>query len=541
MTRDLGALTREPFDVLVIGGGIYGLAAAYEGALAGLRVALVERRDFGSGTSFNHHKTLHGGLRYLQSADLRRMRESIVERRAFARLAPQLISPLAFVMPASARFARSRLALQAALAADALIAFDRNAEVPDSHALPVGRVLSREEFLDLVPEAASLTATGAALWYDYRMDEGDRLTFGFAIAAARQGAVLANYADALEPLRDGRRITGMRVRDEATGDSFEVRARLTLNAAGAGAGRVMASFGVRQPFPLLKAMNIVTTRPAPPVAIAAPGPEDRLLVALPWRERLLIGTAHGRELCGPEDRSVTAAELESFVRDANAAFPWLHLTAADVSLVHRGVVPARVQPGRPPALLEHGSVRDHRLDGIDGALSVIGVKYTTARAIAERAIAAAGAMLRRRVPKSLSAELPLLGPLATASETTIRPPRARMSTAERVSRLYGATAGRVLGMHAGQRETEAPIAPGVEVTIAEVLEAVRHEMALTLEDVVIRRTALGATGYPGDAVVMACGRILQPELGWSDERLADEAAAVRSFYEPALPLGADSR
>ena len=206
-------------------------------------MALVERRDFGSGTSFNHQKTLHGGLRYLQTGDIRRMRESIRERRAFARIAPQLISPQAFVMPTWPRLARSRMAMRAAFLADQLLGIDRNSGVAESHHLAAGRVLSRDEFVGLAPEAHGLPATGGALWYDYRTDEGDRLTLAFGLAAARFGAVLANYADAIEPIRDGSRVAGMKVRDAVSGDIIEVRARVTVNAAGAGVARLMAAFG----------------------------------------------------------------------------------------------------------------------------------------------------------------------------------------------------------------------------------------------------------------------------------------------------------
>src|SRR5204862_625911 len=126
MTRDLEALTDRTFDVLVVGGGIYGLAIAYDAAQRGLAVALVERQDFGSATSFNHLKTIHGGLRYLQTGDLRRMRESIRERRAFARIAPRFVAPLAYVMPASGSLTRRPLAMTAAFAVDAFIGSDRN-------------------------------------------------------------------------------------------------------------------------------------------------------------------------------------------------------------------------------------------------------------------------------------------------------------------------------------------------------------------------------------------------------------------------------
>jgi glycerol-3-phosphate dehydrogenase len=364
MNRDLGQLSRDSFDVLVVGGGIHGLTAAYEAAQRGLRVALVERRDFGSGTSFNHHKTLHGGLRYLQTADIRRMRESIAERRAFARIAPQLISVQPFVTPTWPRLARSRMAMRLAFLADQAFGINRNSGVPESHQLPAGRVLSREEFLALVPDAHSLPVTGGALWYDYKADEGDRLTLAFGLAASRFGAVLANYADAVEPLRHGSRVAGMKVRDAVGGEFIDVRARVTVNAAGSGVARVMAAFGARPVFPLLKAMNVVTTREASGPAVALPTSEGRLLVALPWRGRLTVGTSHGPQLCGADDTVVRLPEVTAFLAEINSAFPWLALGTGDVSLVHRGVVPARLRERQPPALLDRAEVRDHAKDGI---------------------------------------------------------------------------------------------------------------------------------------------------------------------------------
>ena len=144
MIRDLSRLASVEFDLLIIGGGIYGLAAAYDAAQRGLSVALVERADFGSATSFNHLKTLHGGLRYLQTADLRRMRESIRERRAFARIAPRFVAPLAFVTPTSNSLTRNPLAMKAAFALDAVVGSDRNDGLPPSHHLPPGRLIASD-------------------------------------------------------------------------------------------------------------------------------------------------------------------------------------------------------------------------------------------------------------------------------------------------------------------------------------------------------------------------------------------------------------
>ena len=187
--------------MLVVGGGIYGLTIAYDAAQRGLSVALIDRADFGGATSFNHLKTIHGGLRYLQSADFRRMRESIVERRAFARIAPRWVAPLAFAMPTGATMTRNPMAMRAALAIDAFVARDRNAGVEAARHLPAGRVVAGVECRELF-EGAIRTVASAAVWHDYQTVNGDRITLAFAHAAVANGAVLANYVEATGPLKD---------------------------------------------------------------------------------------------------------------------------------------------------------------------------------------------------------------------------------------------------------------------------------------------------------------------------------------------------
>jgi len=209
--------------------------------------------------------------------------------------------------------------------------------------------------------------------------------------------------------------------------------------------------------------------------------------------------------------------------------PWLAVTLDEVSIVHRGVVPARARPGAPPALLDRADIRDHALDGIEGAVSIVGVKYTTARRLAEQTVDLVAGKLRRRIARSRTSQLPLLAPVR--GEEAEVPKALDAGPADRITRVYGATAARVLGLHAEQPELGRPLAEGVAITGAQVLEAVRHEMALTLEDVVVRRTGLGAAGYPGDAVVRACAVLLQQELGWDAERTEQEVAAVHRFYD----------
>ncbi|MGE5199886.1 MAG: FAD-dependent oxidoreductase, partial [Rhodospirillaceae bacterium] len=318
MTRNVSGLASRRFDVLVIGGGIHGLAVAYDAAQRGFATALVERGDFGSGSSFNHAKTVHGGLRSLQTGDVAKARFSIRERRAIARMAPALVAPLAFTMGTTRKITRSKLAMRAGFLLDAAIGFDRNAGVEPALHLPAGRVLGRRAYDTAFGANARAGVTGMAQWSDYQMPESDRLTLAFAQAADAHGAVLANYVEATEALvRDGR-LGGIRAVDRLSGAVIDVEARVTVNAAGAACRPWMERFGARPPFPLLKAMNLVTSRPAGPVALSAPTSGGRLLLIMPWHGRMLVGTSHSDQPAEPDDTRVFHGELRSFVDEVNS-------------------------------------------------------------------------------------------------------------------------------------------------------------------------------------------------------------------------------
>src|SRR2546425_8339814 len=206
MVRDIDRLTTRTFDLLVVGGGIYGLTVAYDAAQRGGAVAVIERDDFGSGASFNHLRTIHGGLRYLQTLDIKRARESVRERRTLARIAPHAVQPLVFALPLTRSITKGKLAMRAGFLLDRLVALGRNRGVPPSHRLPGGRVVSRGTAIQRFPGLRRQGLTGAAVFYDYVTLEPDRLTFAFAIAAVEHGASIANHVDALEPIVESRRV-----------------------------------------------------------------------------------------------------------------------------------------------------------------------------------------------------------------------------------------------------------------------------------------------------------------------------------------------
>ena len=535
--RDLSRLELDEFDLLVVGGGIYGLASAYDAASRGLRVALVEAGDFGSGASFNHQKTVHGGLRSLGTGHVLRARASIHERRALGRIAPWLLRPLPFLIGTYRSMTTNRLALRAAFRLDAWLGRRRNEAVEPALHLPAPRLVSKAAAQTVFPGIRPDGLTGGAQWYDYQMVESDRLTVAFAAAADRAGAELANHAVAEAATMEGRRVTGMRVRDTISGSTFPVRARITLNAAGSRAGEIMAMFGLSRPFPLVKAMNLVTSRPASDVALAAPGAGGRMLTLVPWRGVALVGTSQSAAFVQPGDTQVSPAEVTALVTDANHAFPALQLTERDVTLVHRGVVPGIIGRNNVPDLKPAHDVLDHRTEGVDGAVTVIGVKYTTARGVAEEVTGVIARSLGKRVPASRTATTPLPG-AGIADHEALAIVAARDAGVDlspgairHLITLYADATPRIIRLMTDRSALAIPVAGGVPTLGAEVLYVIRSEMALRLADIVVRRTGLGSARKPPDAAIAACAGIAAAELGWDAARTADEIAAVHRLYE----------
>jgi glycerol-3-phosphate dehydrogenase len=541
MNRDLTLLTGTRFDVLILGGGIHGLAAAYDAAQRGLRTALIERGDFGGGSSFNHARTVHGGLRSLQTGDVPKARFSMHERRALARIAPNYVEPLAFMMGTTTKIMRSRLALRAAFAIDATVGYDRNAGVVPWLHLPAGRVDGAAAYREAFGANASPGITGAARWNDYHMAESDRLTLAFAHAAVGHGAVLANYVEAIEPRRVGATVVGVTAVDRETGAGLDIDARLVVNATGGHCARWMAALGGRPGFPLIKATNVVTSRPAGPVAMGAPTSGGRLLLVMPWKGRALFGTSHSETPVEAHDSGVSPAELGLFLDEINSAFPAFGLTAADVTLVHRGVVPAERHGSGTLGLMAHHRIHDHAADGVRGAMTVVGVKYTTGRGVAEQVVDRACELLGEPSRPCRTGETLLPGAFAHPADREIEEAvlAARglglAEAAPGLVRTHGTAWRAVVDACADSPALCEPLAPGVPVPRAVLAHAVRHEMARTLTDVVVRRTGLGAAGYPGDEVAAGCASWLATHWGWSDDRRARELADLRAFYAPVAP------
>lgn len=409
-----------PWDVVVVGGGAHGAFTALEAARRGLRPLLLERADFGGGTSRHSLRIVHGGLRYLQSLDLARFRRSVRERRWMLRTFPELVRPLRCVMPLEGRGARRPSVLRAALAANDLLSADRNRGLRPDRRIPPGRVLDAAETADAVPGLRPDEVAGGAEWHDAEMIDSSRLLVEVLRWATGRGAVCLNYVDVRGLLSEGGAVVGVAARDRLRDRPLEYRAPAVVNCAGPAAGRLARRLDRPEPglFRPSLAFNLLLERRFPAdatVAAAPPGPDARIYFVRPWKGLTLAGTYHAPRASDATEAAAEASEVEAFLADLRAALPGFEPRCEDVREVLAGLLPAR-EAGS--AELETSSrIVDHAgHGGPAGLVSVRGVKYTTARRVGEAALRRARAAVGHDLPGLRDGEGPEPRPRLTARE-----------------------------------------------------------------------------------------------------------------------------
>jgi glycerol-3-phosphate dehydrogenase len=506
-----GALRRladEPFDVLVVGGGITGAGVALDAASRGLRTALVERDDFASGTSSKSSKLVHGGLRYLQQREVRLVYEALYERQRALENAPHLVRILPFLVPLTTRGGVIDRRL-ARLLGTALWAYDLTGGLrigKRHHRIDVDTALAH------MPSLARDRLAGAYVYYDAQTDDA-RLTLTIARTAVAEGATIANHAAVRGLLKDGDRVVGARI--DADDDELEVRARVVVNAAGVWADDVRALDEGRHPASLRPAKGIHITLPWEKVrndiGAIVPVPRDkRMIFVVPWGDTTYVGTTD-TDYDGPlDDPACTPGDVDYLLAALNAITEE-KLTADDVVGTWAGLRPL-LRTGRSTRtsdLSRRHSVR--RSPG--GVVTVTGGKLTTYRRMAADAVDAAVEGLGTDVPPSRTKHLRLFG------GDGIGPPEAALepSTHEHLLGRYGTAADEVRALAVDRPDLADPLVPGLPYLRAEAVYAVRNEMARTLDDVLSRRTR--ARLLARDASAAAAGAVaalVAPDLGWSD-------------------------
>lgn len=521
-----GALARmaeEPFDVLVVGGGITGAGIALDAAARGLRTALVERQDFASGTSSKSSKLIHGGLRYLQQREFRLVYEALAERQRLLENAPHLVSPLPFLIPL---FGRGGVVAGgvARLYSIALWQYDLTGgwRIGRRH-----RRIDREEALRLFPTLDVDRLVAGFLYWDAQADDARLALTVLRTAVVNYGAVAANYAPVAALLRCRGRVAGARL-----ADGLEIRAAVVINATGVWTDQIrQLDEGPTALEALRPAKGIHLTFPAGRLAVTAaavlpvPG-ERRSIFVVPWGHFTYAGTTD-TDYQGPlDDPPCLPADVDYVLAALNKATS-SQLTRQDVAACWAGLRPlVRSAKSQRTADLS----RRHVVTQSEGGLiTVTGGKLTTYRRMASDTVDLAVASLGRGTRHCPTKKLRLFG--AAGSDALHDPAAAARlgvgpSTLAHLTGRYGTEARTVIAMTEADPELVHPLVPGLPYLRAEAVYAARYEMARSLDDVLTRRTRSSLLdGEAASAAAHAVARLIAPELGWSAARVDEEATS----------------
>jgi glycerol-3-phosphate dehydrogenase len=533
-------LGSEQFDVVVIGGGVVGSGAALDAATRGLKVALVEARDFASGTSSRSSKMFHGGLRYLEQLEFGLVREALHERElSLTTLAPHLVKPLPFLYPLTRRWwERPYVAL-------GIFLYD---QLGGARSLPAQKHLTKAGALRLAPGLRRDSLIGGIRYYDTVVDDA-RHTLTVARTAAHYGAVIRSSTQVVALLREGDRVTGVTVRDSETGAVTDVHGHVVVNATGVWTDEIQALSKQRGRFRVRasKGVHIVVPRDriVSEVAIIL-RTEKSVLFVIPWGTHWIIGTTDtdwNLDLAHP---AATKADIDYILGQVNRALA-TPLTHADIDGVYAGLRPLLAGESEETSKLS----REHAVAvPAPGLIAIAGGKYTTYRVMGEDAIDAAAEFIPARVAPSITEKVPLLGAdgyfaLINQTETVgahygLHPYRVR-----HLLDRYGSLIGEVLQMAgrdgAGRPDLLEPITDAPVYLKVEAWYAAAAEGALHLEDILARRMRISIE-YPHRGVDCAreVAEVVAPVLGWSDADIEREVdtycarveAEVRSQQQP---------
>lgn len=481
------SLSGEVFDLLVIGGGITGCGVARDAAMRGLRVALVERDDFASGTSGRSSRLVHGGIRYLENAQFHLVHEAIRERQTLLRIAPHLVKPLGFTWPIYRGARVGKIKLSAGLFVYDLMAARRSRRHSG---------LNPQATLEREPELRTAGLTGGAVYYDAATDD-TRLTLANALAARQHGAVVVNHARVTSLVRDGN--LGMRATIERDRATEEMRARVVVNATGIWennfssderAKRLRGSKGVHIAVPRERVGNREALTLISPV-------DGRVMFCLPAGTHSIIGTTDTWTTESPEDVRAGEADVDYLIRSINDYFPRSALTIDDVVSAWAGIRPLASGPAARPGRIsrEHTVVIDD-----SGVINVTGGKLTTYRSMAAEIVDTVQRALGQKTHPALTDSVALPGADRGAA----------------VAKLGGDDASLATPLH-----------QGLPYTGGDLVYAVRNEMATTLSDLLIRRTHLAfETRDHGRGTSARAAEIVAPLLGWSEDM---KSARLREY------------
>jgi len=515
----------EELDVLVVGGGVVGAGTALDAVTRGLSTALVEQRDLASGTSSRSSKLVHGGLRYLEMLDFGLVREALAERGLLlTRLAPHLVRPVPFLYPLHRATERPYVGAGLALY-DAMARASRY-----DVGLPRHRHLLRRHIARIAPDLRTDEITGAIKYYDAQVDDA-RLVLTLARTAARHGAHVATRTRVVGFLREGDRVVGVTARDLENGRTFDVRARVVVNAAGVWTDDIQAMVGGRGALNVQASKGIHLVVPRDRIRSECgliTRTETSVLFVIPWGRHWIIGTTDTAWQFDLAHPAASRADIDYVLGHVNGILkePLGH---DDVEGVYAGLRPLLTGESEPTSKIS----REHTVvTPVPGLVMIAGGKLTTYRVMGKDAVDAAAHSLRTTtnavVPDSITDRVPLLGAEGYEARANQRVALARRAGVH-VSRIdhllgrYGGLVDDLVELLSRRPDLAAPLAGADDYLAAEVVYAVTHEGAQHLDDVLVRRTRISIETFDrGVAAARPVAELMAAELAWPAERIAEE-------------------
>ena len=546
MVRNLTSLQDRKFDILVIGGGISGACIAWDASLRGLKVALIEKNDFGHGTSSATSKMIHGGLRYLSNFEFRVVRESLRERRHLEKIMPHLAFPLPFLLPVYKNSGTPKWMLRLGLFFYDILSFDKNfLNDPDKY-LSNHKWLNKEETLALEPGLNSKDLKGAFYYYDVQNKFSERANVEFVLSAAEKGAIVANYLEVTEfntnEDNGKQRIEGVTVQDRLNEEKpFNISANTVINATGPWADTLIKSFSEQKKSKVVrsKGIHLLFPKLINKSALAFETKDRRHFFVIPWLNYTLIGTTDTSYEGDINKVRVSKAEVEEFLEQVNSYFP-ANLTIENVLHAYSGIRPLAAQDegtgggtyniSRKHELVDHG-----KKNKVEGLFSVFGGKWTTSRALAEYALDIIIKRMNLHALPCNTAKTQLSGDeiperfthwrdKKIAEKTEIYP----VENATHLIEYYGTKCERLFKYMDENPKSKKMIARTNLYCFAQIEYAVKYEMAYKLSDFMMRRSLIGNTGIPAHETTLEVAEHMGSLLGWSQ---TEREKQIEEYFE----------
>ncbi len=530
MTRNIPSdIERKRFDLVVIGAGINGVGIARDAALRGLRVLVIDKGDIGSGTTSESTRLIHGGLRYLQHYEFGLVRESLRERELLLRNAPHLVRPMPTLFPIYEGARRGPKLVRTGMVLYDVLSYDKS--------------LSRHHMMDhdqALAKAPGLDTSGlraAALFFDAQATFPERLAVENAISARDSGATIITYARVDGIVTEGAVVRGVSITDVLTGDSFIAKAKIVVNVAGPWVDQVLTS----APNTNSREHLIGGTRGSHLVVASFPGAPEvtlyfeagadgRPMMVVPWNGLFLIGTTDIRHEGNPDEARASDEEIDYLLKETNQLIPDAGLTGDDVLYTFSGVRPLPFTPDGTTAAITRRHIIKNHAPKLRGLYSIIGGKLTTYRSLAEEMVDRVCDDLGVD-ERSSTANSPL-GHTADSSSEDIGLPG---SALDRLAAVYGDKSDSVLDLAVTSPDLLEPFCPETGAIGAEVVHAVKSEMATTLEDILLRRTMVGLGPRMGIGADVAAAAVAKRHLGWDQARADREVDAYRAALSRFRP------